>query len=115
LLLQGLFQLLRAARNPFFELRVGFLDTFGHNFQLTGAYLQVCLRAAQRLLRAPAHQDVGAQGQARYRNADEKHDEQKERFIEVVPQKRPAARQRPPHCKASENDCNGRCLALVAP
>ena len=75
---------------------------------------QHALGRAEVLLRASAHSDVGTQGQARHRNADEEHDKQKEGIVEAIPREGAAARQCPPQGEARENDGEGRGRALVA-
>ena len=115
LLLERFLQLVRPLFDPFLELPAGYLEPFSRVPQFTGTGRELVVGVLQLLLGAPAHLDVGTQGHAGHRNADEEHDQQEERIIEADPREGAAARQGPPHGKATQNDDNRRGLARVTP
>ena len=79
------------------------------------AAVEVALGAAQVLLGAPAHRHVGAERQARHRQADHEGEQQQEGFVDADLAERSGMLDRRPDRKAGEDHADGGGVARAAP
>ena len=79
------------------------------------AAVELGLGAAQVFLAAAAHRDVGAEREARHRQADHESEQHQERFVQAHMAERPGMLDRGPDGEAGEDHADGRGVARAAP